>query len=129
MSKFIFKPNDVFTNRIKTYPSYDLFAYSGSIYINNITNISGVNTANNTSVPDGYISLYEMNIDRSTGLIYPWIYANSSKTTFRRNLRYPNMQKLGISDSFQRVLEESLYVYPSTGTVITGSYPPLCLCN
>ena len=122
MSKFIFKPNDVFTNRIKTYPSYDLFAYSGSIYINNITNISGANTANNTSVPDGYISLYEMNIDRSTGLIYPWVYANSSKTTFRRNLRYPNMQNWESSTLSTGSGGES-YVYPSTGTKITGSYP------
>ncbi len=122
MSKFIFKPNDVFTNRIKTYPSYDLFAYSGSIYINNITNISGVNTANNTSVPDGYISLYEMNIDRSTGLIYPWIYANANKATFRKNLRYPNVQNWEGTTAATASGEET-YVYPTLGTVIAGTYP------
>ena len=122
MSKFVFKPNDVFTSRIKAYPSCDLFAYSGSIYINNVTNIAGKNVPINTSVPKGYISLYEINIDRASGLIYPWIYADANKTTFRKNLKYPNVQNWeGTTDTTGSGTET--YIYPTLGSTISATYP------
>ena len=121
MSKFVFKPNDVFTNRIKTHPQCDFFVYGGVVYINNMTHVSGAGVnANYTSVPKGYISLYEMNINRSSGMIYPWIYA-TNKMTFRNLMKQPNLKTYSWPSSGSWGAET--YGYPTNATQITSSYP------
>ena len=124
MSKFIFKPNDVFTNRIKTHPQCDFFTYSGSVYINNVTHLAGANTDNITSVPKGYLSIHEINIDRSSNMIYPFVYADSYNTTFRSNLKHPNIKSFSWpgSGSLDQSFKET-YMLPSGSTMIKGSYP------
>ena len=83
MTLYKFKRNDIFINRIKTYPKYDFHIYDGHIYYNNGVVISGSNVANIESVDSGHISLYEMNIDRPAGQrIYPFITKEGSLTSF-----------------------------------------------
>ena len=65
MPYYKFGKNDLFYNRLKTYPSVNLYMYDEVVIYNNDTqytgDLSGVNIKN---VPPGNISLYELNIDR-----------------------------------------------------------------
>lgn len=74
MPYFKFGPNDIFTNTIETQPRSEFFIYSGSSYYNSNPEVTGAYVENAGMVPTGYVSLYELNIDRPTGqLIYPFI--------------------------------------------------------
>ena len=104
-----FGPNDLIINTLKAQPSFEFFVYDSAIYYNNVPLMSGANTANILGTTgSGYISLYEMNIDRAftntdriigapgsyaaaepnkyvldTGQIYPFIIKDSSNQTFK----------------------------------------------
>ena len=56
---FEFKKDDVFHNRIKTYPKVDFFIYTGSIYLNNENQ-----NKENPDIPSGYVSLHDLNVNR-----------------------------------------------------------------
>jgi len=86
MALFKFDDNDIFINTLESYPEYSFYIVSGTVYIDNYPNLSGshdsytVNTGignkfgGNTvlGVPEGFISLYEKNINRPSGsIIYP----------------------------------------------------------
>jgi len=75
---FKFEKDDLFVNRIKTYPKTEFFIYTSSIYLNNSNQeFESPNTKN------GHINLYEMNVNRSTSeLIYPFITKQGSFTSF-----------------------------------------------
>jgi len=106
MSFYKFKENDIFYNRIKAHPKVNFIIYSGSIYYNNKNFESGAFADPVLHMPSGYVSLYELNVDRPAGqLIYPFITKDGSLTSFRTIS----------TDSFN-----SDFVY---GDVVTGSYP------
>ena len=52
-----FGPDDILKNRMETHPSYEFTLYSGSAYINN-DRYQGQN------IPNGFLSLYEYNVNR-----------------------------------------------------------------
>ena len=129
MPLYKFNKNDVYTNSIVTYPSLKFTIYSGSAYYNNTPNISGSFTSPIRLTDAGSVSLYELNIDRSssdkgyvaayydnsgvlipsrsvpnTGIIYPWVVKNGTRIAFRTTT--------------EAVWNEYEY-----GDVITGSYP------
>ena len=84
MSFYKFTKDDLFTNTIEAYPEYSFYIHSGTIYVGNEPNQSGTLTNNIYGVPDGFISLYEYNIDRPTGQrIYPFVYKDGLKNTFK----------------------------------------------
>ena len=68
MSYYELKDNDVFINTIEAYPNYKFYVNSGSIYINDQQAISGAYSDNILGVPEGYVSLFEYNIDRPESL-------------------------------------------------------------
>ena len=113
MSYYKFGVNDTFYNRIKAHPKCDFVIYGGQVFYNNTTVESGTfqgigqgheNRVNN--VPVGYVSLYELNINRpSTQLIYPFVSKAGSLSSFKT-----------VSDS----AFNSDFVF---GDTITGSYP------
>jgi len=88
MPYYKFGPTDIFHNRIKTHPKNEFFIYDGQVYYNNNPKFSRINV-NGTDddlnhVPYGYISLYELNVDRATDqLIYPFITKQGSLTSFK----------------------------------------------
>lgn len=87
MSHKEFGPNDLFVNRVKMHPEWDFFIYNSEVYINNSQNISGSNSGNYKGVPEGFLSLYEYNLDRTTDFVRPFLVANETyKTRFRKNL-------------------------------------------
>ncbi len=84
MTFYKFDDDDLFINTIEMYPEYSFYIQSGSVYLDNIPNITGVNTSNILTVPDGHVSLYEYNIDRSSNYIYPFLTKGSSRESFKK---------------------------------------------
>jgi hypothetical protein len=81
---FKFKKDDLFYNRIKTYPKVEFLVYGSSVYYNNENQI-----ADNSHTPKGHINLYELNVFRSLHstddddqLIYPFVVKGGSFTSF-----------------------------------------------
>ena len=107
MSLYEFGKNDLFYNRIKTYPSLNFYIYNGTVLYNNGTKHIGELSGDFVKhVSPGQISLYELNIDRPTGeLIYPFISKDGSLTSFK------TITTKNYNNDF---------VY---GDEITGSYP------
>ena len=68
MSYDKFKPDDIFVNTIKAHQKQSFFIYNSQVYINQHGNLTGQNGPV-TSVPAGYVSLYELNLDRTSNYI------------------------------------------------------------
>ena len=108
MSLYKFEKDDLFYNRIKTYPTINFYIYDGVVIYNRDTQYEGdLNGGDNIkNVPPGFISLYELNVDRPADqLIYPFIEKGGSLTTF----------KTITTSEFNND-----FVY---GDIVTGSYP------
>lgn len=102
MSKKLFGNDDVFTNRLKMHPELDFFIYNSEVYLNGEPNISGSNSDTYKNVPPGYISLYELNINRKSGKgtkAFPFVEGD--------------------------IFNNALYGHSNSGVVksISGSYP------
>jgi hypothetical protein len=103
-----FGDNDIFHNTVRTAPSSQFDVYSGKVYYQNASEISGAFTGSVPNVPTGFKSLFELNVDRNeaqTGLIYPFITKDGTLTSFRTIS----------TNSFN-----SDFVY---GDTLSGSYP------
>lgn len=84
MSYYELKDNDVFVNTIEANPSYKFYIQSGSVYINDQQAISGTYSDNILGVPEGFISLYEYNVNRDEAdRIYPFITKGGQKQKFK----------------------------------------------
>ena len=60
-----FNQEDLFYNRVKTYPKKDFLIYDAKVYIDGGKNAGIKNhttTVNENNVPQGFISLYELNV-------------------------------------------------------------------
>mgnify|MGYP001345628646 CR=1 FL=1 len=112
MAIFEFKEEEIFVNRLKTYPKYSFMIYSGTVYVNNEIQDSGNtqrhSSSNEICVPSGYISLYEWNVNRISGT---------------NNFIYPFITKDGSLQSFATVTTSSFHNSFAYGDIITGSYP------
>ena len=92
MSYYKFHEDDLFINTVRSEPQYSFYIYSGSVYIDNIPHLSGnvrdTSSENIFGVPNGFISLYEYNIDRpesgtGAGRIYPFVYKDGKRNSFK----------------------------------------------
>ena len=79
---FKFKNNDVLINSIKSYPDISFDIYGPIAYYNNRLPVSGAFTGSVLSCPPGYLSLYEMNVDRSGSAGQPRLMVHQA---FRRS--------------------------------------------
>jgi hypothetical protein len=103
-----FDENDVFYNRIETCPNSHFAIYDGKVYKQRKSEISGAFAPSTPNAPTGFVSLYEMNVDRTeadTGLIYPFIIKN------------------GTLSNFSTISTSEFNSDFSYGDVISGSYP------
>ena len=117
MPYYKFDKNDVFVNTLKLYPEVKFVIYSGEAYYNSTPNISGAFTSSVLCKDPGSVSLFELNVDRTsslgggigevnnTGLIYPWIVKDGSRLNFRTNT-------------------QASFASTPVGTVITGAAYP-----
>jgi len=84
MSYFELKDNDVFVNTIEANPDQSFYIHDGNIYLNNHQAVSGTYSDNILGVPEGYVSLFEYNVNRADGnRIYPFIIKGGQKQTFK----------------------------------------------
>lgn len=110
MSYYKFEQNDIFTNRIKAHPrTYFLINNSKIYYNNDVMPKTEGEPETILDVPQGHLSLHEMNINRidgvgDIGLIHPFI------------------TKQGSLESFKTVSTESFQNF-QYGSEISGSYP------
>jgi len=83
MPRFKFSPKDILYNQIRLYPKTEFLIYSGTTFYNQRAPVSGTQVDNVPHVPSGYVSLYELNVDRpSTAMIYPFITKGGSLSSF-----------------------------------------------
>ena len=97
MPLYKFSQNDLFHNRVETHPQCNFSIYSGSIYYNNRSQLSGAYTSSAPTTV-GHVSLYEMNVDRVSGsladsaavgagvpdIAYAFLEKDSNYVDFRR---------------------------------------------
>ena len=106
MPYYKFKENDVLYNTIKAHPPVKFDIHYRKVYLNNRNEITGAHVSNVTHADVGFVSLYEMNIDRpSDSLIYPFVTKEGN---------FEALQGVSATDY------NTAYQY---GDTITGSYP------
>ncbi len=108
MSTYKFEENDIIFNIMRTHPNCEFLIYNGKVYFNNNQNVSGSFASHVTNVRNGFVSLYELNIDRTaddTGLIYPFITKDGSR------------------DTFSTISTTDFNTQFNYGDVLSGSYP------
>ena len=137
MPKHYFGADDLFSSRIKTYPQYEFYIVPvGSpsekryIFLNKHTNVSGSrnsgNLNNNKGVPNGYVSLYEMAVDRrftNEDTYRPFVVYGPERNTFKQHYKHPM-----VSEYFHPLLPISRgYTEPSETDEVyfktNGGYP------
>ena len=137
MAYFKFDEDDLFLNTVQAYPQNKFYIQSGTVYINNFPILAGQNRANHLCVPDGFISLYEYNIDRpANNLIAPFVIKDGYKNSFKNfnAITYnsiANGSKIGssyrMSASVNRFYIDppdtlgSAFIFRPNGTAQTGS--------
>ena len=91
MPYYTFNSGDLFYNRIKTFPQQQFVIFDSKVYINGVKN-SKANFNNTNATPQGFLSLYELNVDRAidqsdlppgSGSIYPFVTKEGSRTAFK----------------------------------------------
>jgi hypothetical protein len=108
MSIYKLQNDDILFNTLKTHPENEFFIYSGSIYYQNQNAISGANVDNLYGIPTGYVSLYQINVDRAASdVVYPFV------TKGRDSL---------LNDPIFKNVSQDDYKKAQPGTTFTGSY-------
>ena len=96
------------------HPEWDFFIYNSEVYINNSQNISGPLTGDfYKNVPNGYLSLYEYNLDRAGKFIYPFVIKQGHRIRFRNETKNLTGERKNAIDTWGSLL---------AGAEITSSY-------
>ena len=127
MPLYKFGPNDVYYNTIEAYPSCSFFVYDGQTFYNNQTSISGAFVDGRAGIArTGYVSLYELNIDRRNDVVTPDGFIGADGETHRVNDTgriYPYIVKQGNrSDSLKTTRAQDFTNQFGNGDVMSGSY-------
>lgn len=117
MHRFKFNPDDLFINRLKTYPEYNVFIYQGRMHLNRASGSGG-------------LVVYDVNRNRTTDLISPFISSSSDRPVFKSQLYQPLMKGPPTSDRYnisaywdQINGSGRLSAYPTeNGTIFTETY-------
>ena len=104
---FEFKKDDVFHNRIKTFPKVDFFIYTGSVYYNNENQ-----NKENPDIPTGHISLYDLNVNRK-----------AHSASLDTQLITPFIIKGGSFHNFKTISTNNFNLDFALGAKVEGSYP------
>ena len=131
MPFYKFARNDVFYNSIKAHPKCDFFIYDSNVYYNNRPAIVGMSASNVPIGGLGYISLYEMNVDRNSDLhtykpgndIDALANPGQENESGVKALVYPFLTKEGSLTTFRTVTTNKFNSDFAYGNIMTGSYP------
>ena len=103
-----FESKDILYNVLETNPEQLFEIHDAKVYRNKQTHVVGQFTSSVPNVPTGFVSLFELNVDRNatdTGLIYPFV------------------TKAGSLNGFGTISTENFNSDFLYGDQITGSYP------
>ena len=117
-SYYKFKKNDKIVNYITSYPLYKFSIYDARIYLNDQATYSGSFTDEVCEVPSGFISLYEMNVDRDFSA---HTYDPEADSGIKSRI-YPFITKDSSLNSFGTVTDVNWNQF-AYGTTLTGTYP------
>ena len=126
MSLKKFGINDVILNTMKAHPKSEFFIYDSNIYYNNTPALSGAFASEvmNVSGGTGYISLYEYNIDKSSGIGTPITDVDGNKISRGGNsFIYPFVDKSSAGASFSTISDTSYNNEYGYGDTLVGKYP------
>ena len=111
MPYYKFEEDDLFHNVIKTYPECVFFISRGKVYYNNKFLKSGNYSNLISHIPNGAVSLYELNVDRNTDTDGAYVFI------------HPFVSKDGSFSSFKSISSEEYNKDFLYGAKLTGSYP------
>ena len=120
MHKFEFKPDDLFINRLKTYPEYNVFIYQTQMHVNRDTRISG----------SGGLVVYDVNTNRTgSNKVEAFISSSSDKPVFKSQVYNPLVKNIS-SDCYNIAAywsqisgSDKLASYPAaSGTIFQKEY-------
>ena len=119
MHRFKFTSDDLFINRLKTYPEYNVFIYQGRMHVNRDTRISG----------SGGLVVYDINTNRtdSADKISPFVVSGSDKPIFKSQVYNPMVKNFSSDQYFINLYAQRLFSndklpsYPNDPT-LTSSY-------
>lgn len=118
MPLYKFEANDIFRNRIKTHPRTSFLINEGRIIYNKEIPATGLqdedNPRNIGHMPSGFLSLYEMNVDRNE--------TEHSPDALNPTMIYPFITKSGTATSFKTVSTETFQSF-SYGDILSSSFP------
>ena len=118
MTLFKFHDDDIFINTVEGYPEFRILIHSGAVVIDDVPDQSGSHLSNILDVSDGYISLYERNIDKVPGQKqYAYITKDSSRQSFKiysnaEHNVYFNYDGEHITSSYNHSASISRYYFP-----------------
>jgi hypothetical protein len=101
-------PKEIFINQVEFNPKVNFYIYNGKQYLNNKNETVGAFANSVLNVPAGFVSLYELNVDKLKG---------------SNNFIYPFITKDGSLTSFKTISTTSFNSDFSYGDVVTGTYP------
>ena len=104
MPYYKFKTNDIIYNRIKTKPKVKFTIYKSQIYYKNLDQ-----SIVNSNTPSGHISLHEINVNRSSDLVYSFLPKGSDLNSFK-TVTSTNFSKTALGD-------EIISTYPLTASI------------
>jgi hypothetical protein len=119
MHRFKFTPDDLFINRLKTYPEYNVFIYQSQMFINR-------------DIDEGGLKVYDINANRTgTDKVYAFVVSSSLNEVFKKYKYQPivknatgehfNIHKYwleasgGLAESTAHTLP--LYAYPDESPI------------
>jgi hypothetical protein len=116
MPFYKFKQNDLLYNRIKTKPKIKFTIYKSQVYYKNLDQ-----SRVNSNTPSGHINAHELNVNRSSDLVYAFLPKGSDLSSFK-TVSSTDFSKAIIGD-------ELIFSYPLTSSIqreyhATGSSRP-----
>ena len=113
MHRFRFEEDDLFINRLKTYPEYNVFIYQGLQYTNNLKPQTG----------PGGLTVFDINSNRSgADVVKPRVNVTLRKDIFKRQVYNPLVQEISDPGHSFKVNKN----WKATGAdnrIISSSYP------
>ena len=99
MSYKKFSRDDVFYNTVEAHPEVEFFIYDGNTYYNRESAKTGDFSNNINHVPQGHISLHELNVNRPSGeLVNAFLTKDGTRTSFK-TISTTDFNVLGYGDT------------------------------
>lgn len=92
MHKFKFTPDDLFVNRLKTYPEYNVFIHQGKMYVNKETQVNGQSA--------GGIPVYDINRNRTSDPVTAFVHSASTNPLFKNQVYQPLVKNISSDNYF-----------------------------